>query len=197
MSKPISTLPSSLEIQSGQVLSFPAIDDYWCNESRFSVIADIMPRRRFKLLIRFIHFMRLFKMVDGLFQKQLHPEVKRKPPIRAANSCHVGPNLCLRTQRNGCKPHPAAVIVGRLWRMSGFQTAGPVAYRWNTDRCLLPTAERPRWWRRSAPGCRCTFARRWSSRRRPTGIGSRPNQDRRPAVHQRSTMEDPEHFALN
>ncbi|XP_028324766.1 piggyBac transposable element-derived protein 3-like [Gouania willdenowi] len=38
------------------VFNFPAIDDYWHHESRFSVIADTMPRRRFKLLRRFIHF---------------------------------------------------------------------------------------------------------------------------------------------
>lgn len=31
-------------------------EDYWHHESHFSVIADIMPRKRFKLLRRFIHF---------------------------------------------------------------------------------------------------------------------------------------------
>lgn len=38
------------------VFNFPSLEDYWHPESRFSLIADIMPRKRFKLLRRFIHF---------------------------------------------------------------------------------------------------------------------------------------------
>lgn len=38
------------------VFNFPAIEDYWHGASRFDLIADIMPRNRFKLLRRFIHF---------------------------------------------------------------------------------------------------------------------------------------------
>uniref|UniRef100_A0A3B3QTZ4 PiggyBac transposable element-derived protein domain-containing protein n=1 Tax=Paramormyrops kingsleyae TaxID=1676925 RepID=A0A3B3QTZ4_9TELE len=38
------------------VFSYPAMEDYWHHESRFNMIADIMPRKRFKLLHRFIHF---------------------------------------------------------------------------------------------------------------------------------------------
>lgn len=58
---PISTSPKEIEKFLAMLLfmgvfNFPAIDDYWCIESRFSVIADIMPRRRFKLLRRYLHF---------------------------------------------------------------------------------------------------------------------------------------------
>ncbi|XP_070778935.1 piggyBac transposable element-derived protein 3-like [Enoplosus armatus] len=58
---PISTSPEEIEkflamLLFMGVVSFPAIDDYWHHELRFSVIADIMPRRRLKLLRRFIHF---------------------------------------------------------------------------------------------------------------------------------------------
>lgn len=58
---PISTSPEEIEKFLAMLLfmgvfSFPAIDDYWCIESRFSVIADIMPRRRFKLLRQYLHF---------------------------------------------------------------------------------------------------------------------------------------------
>ncbi|XP_054602416.1 piggyBac transposable element-derived protein 2-like [Nothobranchius furzeri] len=38
------------------VFNFPSLEDYWHHESRFSVIADIMPKKRFQLLRRFIHF---------------------------------------------------------------------------------------------------------------------------------------------
>lgn len=38
------------------VFNFPSVEDYWHHVSRFSVIADIMPRKRFQLLRRFIHF---------------------------------------------------------------------------------------------------------------------------------------------
>lgn len=38
------------------VFNFPAMDDYWNPASRFNLIADIMPKRRFKLLRRYIHF---------------------------------------------------------------------------------------------------------------------------------------------
>lgn len=38
------------------VFNFPAMEDYRHLESRFNVIADIMPRARYKLLRRFIHF---------------------------------------------------------------------------------------------------------------------------------------------
>lgn len=58
---PISTSPEEIEkylamLLFMRVFSFPAIDDYWSTESRFSLIADIMPRRRFKLLRRYLHF---------------------------------------------------------------------------------------------------------------------------------------------
>lgn len=58
---PIRTSPKEIEkflalLLFMGVFSFPPIDDYWCNESQFSVIADIIPRRRFKLLRPFIHF---------------------------------------------------------------------------------------------------------------------------------------------
>ncbi|KAF0040514.1 hypothetical protein F2P81_006412 [Scophthalmus maximus] len=36
--------------------NFRSLEDYWHHESRFNVIADIMPRKRFQLLRRFIHF---------------------------------------------------------------------------------------------------------------------------------------------
>lgn len=38
------------------VFSFPAMEDYWHHDSLYNLIADIMPRKRFKLLRRFIHF---------------------------------------------------------------------------------------------------------------------------------------------
>uniref|UniRef100_A0A672YEF1 PiggyBac transposable element-derived protein domain-containing protein n=1 Tax=Sphaeramia orbicularis TaxID=375764 RepID=A0A672YEF1_9TELE len=38
------------------VFNFPSLEDYWHHESRFNVIADIMPRKRFQLLRRYIHF---------------------------------------------------------------------------------------------------------------------------------------------
>uniref|UniRef100_A0A3P9CMK6 PiggyBac transposable element-derived protein domain-containing protein n=1 Tax=Maylandia zebra TaxID=106582 RepID=A0A3P9CMK6_9CICH len=38
------------------VFNFPSLEDYWHHESRFSVIADIMPKKRFQLFRRFIHF---------------------------------------------------------------------------------------------------------------------------------------------
>uniref|UniRef100_A0A671W251 PiggyBac transposable element-derived protein domain-containing protein n=1 Tax=Sparus aurata TaxID=8175 RepID=A0A671W251_SPAAU len=58
---PISTSPEEIEKYLAMLLfmgvfSFPAIDDYWSTESRFSLIADIMPRRRFKLLRLYLHF---------------------------------------------------------------------------------------------------------------------------------------------
>ncbi|XP_062851349.1 piggyBac transposable element-derived protein 3-like [Trichomycterus rosablanca] len=58
---PIKTSPQEIEeflaiLLFMGVFSFPSIEDYWHHESRFSVIADIMPRKRFRLLRRFIHF---------------------------------------------------------------------------------------------------------------------------------------------
>ena len=38
------------------VFTFPSLEDYWHYESRFDVIADIMPKKRFQLLRRYIHF---------------------------------------------------------------------------------------------------------------------------------------------
>uniref|UniRef100_A0A3P9ISN6 PiggyBac transposable element-derived protein domain-containing protein n=1 Tax=Oryzias latipes TaxID=8090 RepID=A0A3P9ISN6_ORYLA len=38
------------------VFTFPSLEDYWHQESRFNIIADIMPRKRFQLLRRYIHF---------------------------------------------------------------------------------------------------------------------------------------------
>lgn len=38
------------------VFNFPSLEDYWHHESRFSVIADIMPKKRFQLFRQFIHF---------------------------------------------------------------------------------------------------------------------------------------------
>jgi hypothetical protein len=38
------------------VFTFPSLEDYWRYESRFDVIADIMPKKRFQLLRRYIHF---------------------------------------------------------------------------------------------------------------------------------------------
>ncbi|XP_042081882.1 piggyBac transposable element-derived protein 2-like [Haplochromis burtoni] len=38
------------------VFNFPSLEDYWQHESRFSVIADIIPKKRFQLLRWFIHF---------------------------------------------------------------------------------------------------------------------------------------------
>lgn len=38
------------------VFSFPSLEDYWHHESRFNMVADVMPSKRFQLLRRFIHF---------------------------------------------------------------------------------------------------------------------------------------------
>uniref|UniRef100_A0A3P9KB14 PiggyBac transposable element-derived protein domain-containing protein n=1 Tax=Oryzias latipes TaxID=8090 RepID=A0A3P9KB14_ORYLA len=38
------------------VFTFPLLEDYWHQESRFNIIADIMLRKRFPLLRRYIHF---------------------------------------------------------------------------------------------------------------------------------------------
>ncbi|XP_038591089.1 piggyBac transposable element-derived protein 3-like [Micropterus salmoides] len=58
---PIKTTPEEIEdflavLLFMGVFNFPAMDDYWHHQSRFSVIADIMSSKRFKLLRRFIHF---------------------------------------------------------------------------------------------------------------------------------------------
>lgn len=58
---PIKTNPGEIEdflaiLLFMGVFNFPAMEDYWHHESRFNMIADIMPRKRFKLLRRFIHF---------------------------------------------------------------------------------------------------------------------------------------------
>lgn len=38
------------------VLNFPATQDYWDHDTRFDLIANITPRKRFQLLRQFIHF---------------------------------------------------------------------------------------------------------------------------------------------
>uniref|UniRef100_A0A3P8S7U4 PiggyBac transposable element-derived protein domain-containing protein n=1 Tax=Amphiprion percula TaxID=161767 RepID=A0A3P8S7U4_AMPPE len=58
---PIKTSPDEIEdflavLLFMGVFTFPAIEDYWHHKPRFNVIADIMPRKRFTLLRRFIHF---------------------------------------------------------------------------------------------------------------------------------------------
>ncbi|XP_050959103.1 piggyBac transposable element-derived protein 2 [Labeo rohita] len=58
---PIKTSPEEIEDFLAMLLfmgvfNFPSLEDYWHHESRFSVIADIMPRKRFQLLRRYIHF---------------------------------------------------------------------------------------------------------------------------------------------
>uniref|UniRef100_A0A9J7Z3Z2 PiggyBac transposable element-derived protein domain-containing protein n=1 Tax=Cyprinus carpio carpio TaxID=630221 RepID=A0A9J7Z3Z2_CYPCA len=58
---PIKTNPEEIEDFLSMLLfmgvfKFPSLEDYWHHESRFSVIADIMPRKRFQLLRRYIHF---------------------------------------------------------------------------------------------------------------------------------------------
>uniref|UniRef100_A0A672L7S8 PiggyBac transposable element-derived protein domain-containing protein n=1 Tax=Sinocyclocheilus grahami TaxID=75366 RepID=A0A672L7S8_SINGR len=58
---PIKTSPEEIEDFLSMLLfmgvfKFPSLEDYWHNDSRFSVIADIMPRKRFQLLRRYIHF---------------------------------------------------------------------------------------------------------------------------------------------
>ncbi|XP_034533121.1 piggyBac transposable element-derived protein 3-like [Notolabrus celidotus] len=58
---PIKTSPEEIEdflailLYMG-VFNFPSLEDYWHHESRFNIIADIMPRKRFQLLRRYIHF---------------------------------------------------------------------------------------------------------------------------------------------
>ncbi|XP_071744220.1 piggyBac transposable element-derived protein 3-like [Lepeophtheirus salmonis] len=56
------------------VFTFLAIDGYWRHESRFNVIADVMPRKRFQQLHRFIHFTDNHQCDDSLdrFDK-IHP----------------------------------------------------------------------------------------------------------------------------
>ncbi|CAH2002401.1 unnamed protein product [Acanthoscelides obtectus] len=63
------------------VVQMPAIEDYWAIETRYSIIADVMPVKRFKKLRRRIHFQenntdpqgdRLFKirpLIEKLRQK--------------------------------------------------------------------------------------------------------------------------------
>ncbi|KAM3850292.1 piggyBac transposable element-derived protein 2-like [Diretmus argenteus] len=58
---PIKTSPEEMEkflavLLFMGVFNFPAIDDYWHHNSRFSLIADIMPLKRFMLLRRYVHF---------------------------------------------------------------------------------------------------------------------------------------------
>ncbi|KAK7880575.1 hypothetical protein WMY93_032787 [Mugilogobius chulae] len=58
---PIKTNPSEIEdflavLLFMGVFNFPAMEDYWHPASRFNLIADIMPKRRFTLLQRYIHF---------------------------------------------------------------------------------------------------------------------------------------------
>uniref|UniRef100_A0A3Q2SZ84 PiggyBac transposable element-derived protein domain-containing protein n=1 Tax=Fundulus heteroclitus TaxID=8078 RepID=A0A3Q2SZ84_FUNHE len=59
---PINCSPEEIEIflamllVMGHVFTFPAMEDYWHHDSRYNLIADIMSRKRFKLLRRFIHF---------------------------------------------------------------------------------------------------------------------------------------------
>lgn len=58
---PIKTSPEEIEdflsiLLFMGVFNFPAMEDYWHHESRFDLIADIMPKKRFHLLRRFIHF---------------------------------------------------------------------------------------------------------------------------------------------
>ncbi|CAH2000794.1 unnamed protein product [Acanthoscelides obtectus] len=38
------------------VVQMPAIEDYWAIETRYSIIADVMPVKRFNKLRRRIHF---------------------------------------------------------------------------------------------------------------------------------------------
>uniref|UniRef100_A0A671LFG7 PiggyBac transposable element-derived protein domain-containing protein n=1 Tax=Sinocyclocheilus anshuiensis TaxID=1608454 RepID=A0A671LFG7_9TELE len=65
---PIKTSPEEIEDFLSMLLfvgvfKFPSLEDYWHNESRFSVIADIMPRKRFQLLHRFYKIRPLFDML--------------------------------------------------------------------------------------------------------------------------------------
>lgn len=58
---PIKTSPEEIEHFLASLLfmgvfNFPSLEDYWHHESRFDLISDIMPRRRFQLLRRYIHF---------------------------------------------------------------------------------------------------------------------------------------------
>ncbi|XP_032436485.1 piggyBac transposable element-derived protein 2-like [Xiphophorus hellerii] len=58
---PIKTSPEEIEhflaiLLFMGVFNFPSLEDYWHHESRFDLITDIMPRRRFQLLRRYIHF---------------------------------------------------------------------------------------------------------------------------------------------
>lgn len=57
---PIKTSPEEIEdflaiLLFMGVFNFASLEDYWHHESCFKVIADIMPRKRFQLLRRFIH----------------------------------------------------------------------------------------------------------------------------------------------
>ncbi|XP_035282123.1 piggyBac transposable element-derived protein 3-like [Anguilla anguilla] len=58
---PIKTIPKEIQeflvilLYTG-VFPFPSLEDYWKPESRFALVADIMPLRRFRALRRFIHF---------------------------------------------------------------------------------------------------------------------------------------------
>ncbi|CAK6972417.1 piggyBac transposable element-derived protein 2-like isoform X2 [Scomber scombrus] len=58
---PIKTSPEEIDrflmiLLFMSVFNFPSLEDYWHHESRFNVIADVMPRKRFQQLRRFIHF---------------------------------------------------------------------------------------------------------------------------------------------
>ncbi|KAL2077611.1 hypothetical protein ACEWY4_027115 [Coilia grayii] len=58
---PVKTMPKEIEDFLSMLLlmgvfNFPSIDDYWHHESRFSPVADVMSRRRFQVLRRYIHF---------------------------------------------------------------------------------------------------------------------------------------------
>uniref|UniRef100_A0A3B5R2X5 PiggyBac transposable element-derived protein domain-containing protein n=1 Tax=Xiphophorus maculatus TaxID=8083 RepID=A0A3B5R2X5_XIPMA len=58
---PIKTSPEEIEhflaiLLFMGVFNLPSLEDYWHHESRFDLITDIMPRRRFQLLRRYIHF---------------------------------------------------------------------------------------------------------------------------------------------
>lgn len=58
---PIKTSPEEIEnflsiLLFMGVFDFPSLEDYWHHESRFNIIADIMPKNRFQLLRRYIHF---------------------------------------------------------------------------------------------------------------------------------------------
>lgn len=126
------------------VFGFPAMDDYWHHESRFSVTADIMPKGRFKLLCRFIHFsdnQQCDGSADRFYKIRPLLEMLRKQclliPSTFQHSVALAANILLTSQTSGVLNCSAGPV-----HLASFMTCFSIRRRPRSS--VLPSLSRRR-----------------------------------------------------